>query len=71
MAKLKELLVSRRFWGSLASTIAALQCYRLGIVGGPELASWLKTTLGTYVGAVGAENIASVLAVALAAKKST
>lgn len=64
---LPPVLKSRRFWGSVVSSIAAVICWRSGLVSGPELAAWLKTTAGLYVGAAGAENVAAAMAAGKAA----
>ena len=59
--KLRQVLSSRRFWSSVASAVAAVVSWRAGLISGPELAAWLKTTFGVYAGLVGAENVAAAL----------
>ena len=57
MNKLSELLVSRRFGGSIAGVVAAVLCYRSGLIDADKAAVWIEHALELYVTMIGGEHV--------------
>ena len=60
MNKLTELLASRRFGASAAGVVAAVFCYRYGMIDAEVAASWIERALEFYVAMIGGEHVMKV-----------
>ena len=56
--KLDELLTSRRFGGSLLGVLAAVLCYRYGLIDADKAALWIEHAVELYVAMIGGEHVA-------------
>lgn len=57
-SKLAELMTSRRFLGSLASAVAAVVCFRYGLIDADKAAAWVEHSVGIYVLMIGGQDVA-------------